>query len=288
MMSELTKEQELILEEVEKESVKRALGGDTSYDVEKIKSWVDFLYELIDLKSPEIIICPSPTGIFEVAEKEYGYKYKKGDVIDYNGLGFDSGWTSFYIAMEKIGVDFSDIPEFSKWKLLLETGVWGTRLFEEIAFVCLRPSSVKVNSNDDLHCENGKAIEWLDGNGFFYLNGVRMEEDQVMTPAEKIDVQEIIKEQNVEVRRELIRKVGIERFIQKSGAKVLDKQGDYKLLSVYLSEQVPDTRYLKMKNPSLGTYHVEGVEGNTVEEAIDFRAKDILKKGEKWKPSTLT
>jgi hypothetical protein len=115
-----------------------------------------------------------------------------------------------------------------------------------------------------------------------------MEEKHVMTPAEKLDINEIINEKNVEVRRELIRKIGIERYIQKSGAKVLDKLGDYELLSVRLSDEVPDARYLKMKNPSIGVWHVEGVEGNTVQEAINFRARNLIDQKEDWKPSILS
>ena len=34
--------------------------------------------------------------------------------------------------------------------------------------------------------------------------------------------------------------------------------------------------------------HGEGVEGDTVQEALNFRAKSILKAGENWGPSVLT
>jgi hypothetical protein len=87
----------------------------------------------------------------------------------------------------------------------------------------------------------------------------------------------------VEVRRELIRKLGVEIYIQRMGAKSIHKQGDYELLDVHLSDEVPHARYLKMMNPSINTWHVEGVEGNTVEEAINWRAGD-----KKWNPIALT
>ena len=123
------------------------------------------------------------------------------------------------------------------------------------------------------------AIDFVDGTGYYFLNGVPMEEKHIITPAEKLNVLEIINEKNIEVRRELIRKIGIERFILKTGATVLDKNGDYELLSIKLSDEVPDARYLKMKNPSIATWHVEGVEGNTVEEAINWRSGDIKENG---------
>jgi hypothetical protein len=103
-----------------------------------------------------------------------------------------------------------------------------------------------------------------------------------------LEVQEIIKEKNVDVRRELIRKIGIERFVLKAGAKVLDKCGDYELLSIKLSDNVSDARYLKMRNPSIGIFHVEGVEGNTVQEALNFRAGALIGAGEDWNPRVLS
>lgn len=114
-----------------------------------------------------------------------------------------------------------------------------------------------------------------------------MKEKDVMTPAEKIDPKEILKRENVDERRELIRKVGIERMLSVLKNKELDKKGDYCLLSVELSETIKDARYLKMKNPSIGIWHLEGVarECNTVQDALNWRAGDIKTK---WEPSTLT
>lgn len=101
----------------------------------------------------------------------------------------------------------------------------------------------------------------------------------------KLTKEQILGEKNVEIRRELIRKIGIDVFIQRCGAKVIDKKNNYELLSIKLSDEAPDARYLKMKNPSINTWHVEGVEGNTVEEAINWRRGDIKNS---WNPSVLT
>ena len=165
----------------------------------------------------------------------------------------------------------------------LSAGYWWPN--KDFIMVCDRPKQIKRNSNGQLHCTDDMAIKWPDGWGLWMLNGVRMREEQVIAPAEKITVEEVVKENNTEVRRELIRKIGIERFIQKAGAKVLDKKGNYELLSIRLSDEVPDARYLKMLNPSVGIWHVEGVEGNTVEQAINWRAGNIK---EKWEPAVLT
>lgn len=120
-----------------------------------------------------------------------------------------------------------------------------------------------------------------------------MEEWQVMTAAEKIDPLKVINEKNVERRRELIRKIGIERFIVKIGAKVLDKKGDYELLELLRSpfENFAHAKFLKMKNPSIaGVWHVEGIHPSveTVQQAINFRAGLEIKDAKGWHPTSLT
>ena len=151
-----------------------------------------------------------------------------------------------------------------------------------------KPSIIKKNKQG-LHCENGPALAYSDGvSEFYYLNGVIMKKEQVMTPPEKMNSKEVLAEPNVEVRRELIRKMGIDRLVDELPHKIMDKQDNYELLSVSLSDEVPDARYLKMINPSIGVFHVEGVEGDTVEQALAFRARSIIDSGDTWNPSVLT
>jgi hypothetical protein len=93
------------------------------------------------------------------------------------------------------------------------------------------------------------------------------------TRAVEIDCNEFPKIQNVEVRREFIRKVGAERLLHKLGSKLLDKRGDYELHLLDLGGTTGKWPYLKMLNPSIGTWHVEAVgkECNTVTKALNFR-----------------
>ena len=89
----------------------------------------------------------------------------------------------------------------------------------------------------------------------------------------RIDPRDFAKIENVELRREFIRFVGIERVVQACGAEVLDKQGDYELLSVNLGGETGAWPYLKMLNPSMGVWHLEAVEKDvsTVEQALAWR-----------------
>ena len=201
------------------------------------------------------------------------------------GLGDDAGWNAFYDYFIRIGVIKHE--EFSKYMDWIKGGAWEFLWFKDLCIVVCRPSEIKKNIRGQLHCSDGPSAKWPSGETYWFLNGIRMKESDVMTPAEKLDPKEILKRENVDERRELIRKVGIERMLSVLKSKTLDAVGDYSLLSIDLSNQVKDARYLKMKNASIGIWHLEGVARGckTVQESLNWRAGDIKKE---WKPVQLT
>jgi len=196
--------------------------------------------------------------------------------------GYDS-YISFFRHVSKLPLEYS---KWDHWETLsLHSSV--RFVHEKFCIICDRPEILTVDAQNRPHNETGPFCRWRDGASLFAVNGVRMAAKWVLTDAEKINPKDILAETNVEVRRELIRKVGIERFIQTAGAKILDKQGDYELISVKLSEEITDARYLKMINPSILCYHCEGVDPSckTVQEAINWRSGI---ENEDWLPAVLT
>jgi hypothetical protein len=131
------------------------------------------------------------------------------------------------------------------------------------------------------------AVEYTDGWGWYALNGVIMKPEYVLTPAEKLQPDSVLKEPNVDIRRELIRKVGVQRMI--SYGKEIDAMGSYKLIDISpIFTGIRYAPYLLMKNPSLDdTWHLEGVdpECHTVQEAINWRAGNIKVE---WSPAQLS
>ena len=281
MLNKLNKEQEELKEKLREEWISYCLSGNSELDYEKAEQGIEFIYDRVKKPKPLILVADSPYSAVLIS-KLFGSNKTN---TDYFGCGYDGGWVSFFDYFARIGVLKND--NFNKLNSFMRSGVWDTIFFERLSILIRRPSLVVKNEKEQLHNTSGKSVEFRDKWGIYSLNGVRMKEEHVMTEAGKIDIQEIIKEKNTEVRRELIRKVGIERFLQKAGAKVLDKSGDYEVLSIRLSDEVPDARYLKMRNPSIGVWHVEGIESecDTVEKAINWRAGNIK---DKWEPSILT
>ena len=123
-----------------------------------------------------------------------------------------------------------------------------------------------------IHSDGSPAVAYPDGFSVWALNGVRVSKEIAETSAEKLNPQLVVKEKNAEVRREIVRKIGIERVCKDLKAEVIDKSGDYEVLLLNLGDG-RKRPYLKMINPSIETYHIEGVapEINTVQKALNWR-----------------
>lgn len=167
------------------------------------------------------------------------------------------------------------VNHVDKWLPFIDAfaaGLWCFWITDSDVIALPRPT-LELNVHDQLHSERGPAVHWDDGEQvFFFLNGVHVPREIVETPASELDPRLLLRERNVEVRRELVRKIGIERVCEVLEAKCLDRQGNYELLLLDLQDG--RTRpFLKMKNPSIGVYHIEGVapECSTVAEALAWR-----------------
>lgn len=212
---------------------------------------------------------------------------KKGYLYVVN-ISESAAWSAAYFNVNKKESIYAKIMfPFVKAK---ESGLWIFWITKKEIVCCLAPMlSLKENV---LHNETGPAVRWEESHEkYYFLNGVQMKKEHVLTPSEKLDPKIILTEKNVDVRRELLRKIGIERFSQAVKTKTIHKMGNYELLSLDLSDIHIQRKYLKMLNPSIGIWHIEGVgqECKTVMDALNFRKPDALKKipidnnlGEDW------
>lgn len=108
---------------------------------------------------------------------------------------------------------------------------------------------------------------------------------------------------NVQRKRDLLHRVGIERCLQYLEQEVLDTYHNYQLIEIDFHPnmntkdrrfrwQRTKRRYLKMQNPSVeGMFHIEGVDPrcSTVQEAINFRRYGNLNNSmPPWSPIILS
>lgn len=122
------------------------------------------------------------------------------------------------------------------------------------------------------HGDGVPAARWESGECLHFLNGVLVPGEVALTPARELDSRLVVKTTNAEVRREIVRKIGIERVVTELGAVCVDRQGNYELLLLDLGDR-RRRPFLKMRNPSVGVFHVEGVHPGcrTVREALAWR-----------------
>ena len=174
-------------------------------------------------------------------------------------------WIKFY---EYIGIKFT--IDYSIIEESLQVG--NIYPLNNFCIISEKPTVIHKNKAG-LHKDLSPALEYADGTKIWALNGVIVPEWLVTTKWDKIDCAEFAKIQNAEVRREFIRKVGIERLCIELKTKVIDKKGDYELHQIDLGGTTGVWPYLKMLNPSIGVWHMEAVDKKckTVEQALNWR-----------------
>ncbi|MCI0529239.1 MAG: hypothetical protein L0Y56_17520, partial [Nitrospira sp.] len=88
--------------------------------------------------------------------------------------------------------------------------------YERICWAVERPRSLSLDENRRLHAELGPALLYPDGWSLYAWHGVRVPAYIIMTP-QKITVQDIQSEQNIEIRGIKLNRYGLERYILDSG-----------------------------------------------------------------------
>jgi len=172
-----------------------------------------------------------------------------------------------------LGIELPDAAEEvlrSATEAGLSCGLWWP--YENLCLLSERPVEVVTNDEGVVHSERGPAIRYRDRHRIWVLNGVYVPSWLVELPEERIDPLRLLEIRNRSVRREFVRKVGIDRVCYKLETRCVDREGNYELLLLDLGDR-RQRPYLKMLNPSLGTWHVEGVSSvcTTVAEALAWR-----------------
>lgn len=187
---------------------------------------------------------------------------------------FISGYFSFYDYIQKeLKIDLD--PKFEIYKETTKLELF--YCFKDFCVVSQKPTEIHIK-NGILNNENGPSIKYADNFEVYSLNGIRVPKEIVLTPWNELDANLILKEQNAEIRREIVRKIGIEKVCKDLKAKIIDKKYGYELLNLKLSKNYYRP-YLKMLNPSIGIYHIEGVpiKCKTVEDALISRKPKEMK-----------
>ncbi len=87
-----------------------------------------------------------------------------------------------------------------------------------VCFISEPPQSAVFNQRNFLHNQDGPAMSFRDGYQVFSINGVSVPANLLR---ESISIEQIDAQQNVEIRRIMIERYGMEKYIEDSGARVI-------------------------------------------------------------------
>ena len=319
MITELTQEQRDKMPEYVDKWIK--VGTDTNrLDYESTKKTIDQFRELIgrDVDVPlKIVNNPIEAWVAcclieqdvrvedldeEIAKvfngNPSGYDIPQASLPWQTG-SFHASTFSFYdFIFEELGVEL-DRDLWRKYKVWEATVKLGCIYpLDNATIVCEKPTEINLNENNVLHKDGGPALTYAGHGDFkiYSLNGVEVPEWLAVTPEEDLDVNKYSEITNADVKAEFVRKVGVERFVDKG--KKLDSYNNYDADShpqwyksqyelidmgpVFMEGQ--RAPYLQMVNGTTGIFHLEGVspECQTVRDALkerfggrDFIIKDI-------------
>jgi len=277
-ITELTAEQEALIPVWRDKWIEIGLDTKPS-DRAEAEKWIKRSYTDRGFAEPKSILWfDSPVAILDFLKEN-------GDTSNTSMSSFcygsqDASWLGFYDYFLKV----CGVEEVRKLEALIELsnhcGWWIP--YTNHALVSEKPIEIHINDQKVLHRDGGPAILFKDGFAIHALNGIRVTKEIAETAWNELNPKLVLTEENAEVKREIVRKIGIERLIAHPDFKteVIDAWENYELLVLSIDDIVPDSDrvsrrrpYLKMLNPSIGTYHVEGVHPDctTVKEALAWR-----------------
>lgn len=106
-----------------------------------------------------------------------------------------------------------------------EAGLWLVWVTRGEIIAVARPA-VRIR-DDRLHSETGPAVKWPDGARYWFVRGVKVPAELVTTPPDRLDPRMILREMNVEVRKEIVRRIGLRRIFETLGGTTVDREGSY-------------------------------------------------------------
>jgi hypothetical protein len=169
----------------------------------------------------DVVVCKSPSEAKRLAA-EYDIT---GDVFSGYGNCTDYGWVSYYeFFKDKCGLE----PQENLDIMLeyLKSGVVEAIQTDKIWWVVIAPKYSKLDAENRLHCADGPAMEFHDGDSYYMWHGVRVDEGWIMNPDTAITRDMLINEANLEVRRICSEIVGNERLMRELECISIDKDTD--------------------------------------------------------------
>ena len=128
----------------------------------------------------------------------------------------DAGWLSVCETLRQHGLADVVAPLDGIIAVARSAGWWWPRA--RVCLVTERPIALHRDQQGRLHHEREMAIQYPDGWGVYAVHGVRVPAQVVCHP-ETLTRDQVSREENVEVRRVMLERFGVERYLRESNAR---------------------------------------------------------------------
>ena len=207
------------------------------------------MYKNGNLEAPEVVFTAGPKAGYA----EYVRRGGKADASSFfAGMVYsqhEAGWLGFY----DFFLNETDVKNIESVKPLFEVAKTCGWIYcsREIAIVMDRPSVIKMDDQNRLHCENGPAILYPDGFTVYSWHGVRIPREWIqnkdsLTPAMALNWE------NTEQRRAACEILGWVNILKELDAKVIDEH-EAAMIGTLLEVNIPDIGREKFLKVLCGT-----------------------------------
>ena len=170
-----------------------------------------------------------------------------------------SAWDSYVTFFQDVAKLPLDYSAYNHWRVLAEHS--GPRIVHpDFCMISDRPAVLKVDDQNQPHCEDGPFCEWRDGSQLYAWHGARLPARWIRE-RQTIDPTEILRERNVEIKAAGAACIGWPRMLSALDCKIIDADPDPshgELIELRLDGLSEPGRFLKAECPRNGTI-VEGV-----------------------------
>lgn len=218
MIESLTEEQEAQMDVYGDKWIEIGLATGPANRDECIK-YAKIAYAKAGLPPPtKFIFTASPMDAIEKIEEITGEA--RPDILSGQMYGNqDAYWLSYYdYFLNVVGISECSVLE-GLFGVAKHCGWWSA--YEDFAVFQDRPTEIHRNEEGNLHNESGPAVLYSDGFDVWCINGYRVTEQIVMRP-ETLTINQINSETNADVQSIMIDRFGWPRYLEETGAKVLD------------------------------------------------------------------
>jgi hypothetical protein len=182
--------------------------------------------------------------------------YRQGDVLPtYLGGQFWVSWQGFCAFLREVCDLEIDVWDREKAYADAQTSAGWWWPHKDFVMVCNRPEFIRRDEQGRLHSDRSMSIRFRDGWGLWHWHGVEVTEQIILKPYE-LKAKQALEERNAEIRRVMVERIGMERFLSEAGASQIHRHDMGDLFSIDLPgdpERV--LRAVRVKDPSTGRFY---------------------------------